>query len=46
MDHSKLIVQSDQVFTSVKENDREREKHSESKEERVKNAKGRQTVIT
>lgn len=37
MDHSKLIVQSDQMFTSVKE--KEREKKSENKRESKKNKK-------
>lgn len=36
MDHSKLIVQCDQMFTSVKENEREKDRKSENKEEKVK----------
>ena len=38
MDHSKLTVQSDQMFTSVKEkeNEKEKEKKSENKKERAK----------
>lgn len=34
MDHSKLIVQSDQMFTSVIENEREKERKSENKRAR------------
>lgn len=36
MGRSKLIVQSDQMFTSVKENEREKDRRSENKKDRGK----------
>lgn len=44
MDHSKLIVQSDQMFTSAKEKEREREKKSENKT-RAENSRKAKTNI-
>lgn len=41
-DHSKLIVQSDQKFTSVKENQKEKEKKSENRIVGAKETAGRQ----
>lgn len=42
MDHPKLTVQSDQMFTSVKEKEREKEKKSENKKRAENSRKAKQ----